>query len=77
MPFGNYILDFFCADARLAIELDGSQHYTEEGRTKDKERDAFLADHGMPVLHYTNNEINTNFLGVCRSIQMHIDERKW
>ena len=76
-PFGNYILDFFSADARLVIELDGSQHYTEEGRSKDAERDGFLKEHGLLVLHYTNEEINTNLLGVCRNIQMHIDERKW
>ncbi|MBP5200519.1 MAG: DUF559 domain-containing protein [Schwartzia sp.] len=40
--FGKYILDFYCASAKIAIELDGSQHYKEEGQAKDEERDRCL-----------------------------------
>ncbi len=76
-PFGNYILDFFCADARIAVELDGSQHFTEEGLKRDKERDEYLTQCGLLVLHYTNYEVKTNFEGVCRNIMMHVNARKW
>ena len=39
---GNYILDFYCANAKIAIELDGAQHYEKEGKAKDQERDLFF-----------------------------------
>ena len=39
---GNYILDFYCADAKIAIELDGSQHYEQDGKEKDLVRDEFI-----------------------------------
>ena len=77
MPFGNYILDFFCADARIVIEIDGSQHYTYEGLIKDRERDRFLSENGLMVLRYTNYDVNTDFDGVCRNILKHVNDRKW
>ncbi len=43
---GNYILDFYCAKSKIAIELDGSQHYSEEGKEYDAKRDSFLASKG-------------------------------
>ena len=66
--FGNYILDFYCAEAKVAIELDGSQHYEQEAKRKDAERDNFLLEQGITVLRYTNLEINSNFDGVCIDI---------
>ena len=66
--FGNYILDFYCAQAKIAIELDGSQHYDDSGRQADKERDAFLYRNGITVIRYSNADINNNFSGVCRDI---------
>ena len=42
ITFGNYILDFYCAAAKLAIELDGSQHYEEKGKRYDENRGAWL-----------------------------------
>ena len=74
---GNYIVDFFCADARLVIELDGSQHYTEKGKEKDEERDGFLESLGLEVLRFSNYDINTNFEGVCLLIKRRIEARKW
>lgn len=65
---GNYIVDFYCADAKLVIELDGGQHYEEKGVEKDKERDAFLQALGLTVLRYSNLEILQNFQGVCEHI---------
>ncbi|MEE1013694.1 MAG: endonuclease domain-containing protein, partial [Clostridia bacterium] len=68
----DYIVDFYCAEAKLVIELDGSQHYEEEGKRKDKQRDAFFAELGYTVLRYSNLEITRNFEGVCQDIGRHI-----
>ena len=65
---GRYIVDFYIASAKLAIELDGSQHYEEEHAQKDRERDAALERHGIRTLRYANSDINTNFRGVCEDI---------
>ena len=65
---GPYIVDFYCARAHLVIEIDGAQHFEEEGRAKDRERDSFLSELGLRVLRYSNVEINRNFRGVCEDI---------
>ena len=70
---GRYIVDFYCAEAKLVIELDGSQHYSEIGRENDMERDAYFASQGLCVLSYTNLEIKENFEGVCADILRHLD----
>jgi very-short-patch-repair endonuclease len=69
---GNYIVDFYIASARLVIELDGSQHFTADGREYDRERDAFLTGLGLTVLRYANSDISKNFSGVCQDILHHI-----
>ncbi len=69
---GNYIVDFFCAEAKLVIELDGSQHYDEAGKAADAVRDKYLKDNGLMVLRYSNLEIAQNFAGVCTDIRNHI-----
>lgn len=73
---GNYIVDFYIAEAKLVIELDGSQHFEEEGRKKDESRDAFLKSQGLTVLRYANSDINQNFQGVCQDIWNHIFHRE-
>ena len=65
---GNYILDFYCAAAKLAIELDGSQHFSEEGKIHDAARTAYLKSIGIKVLRYPNNIVMKNFNGVCIDI---------
>ena len=65
---GNYIVDFYCHKAKLVIELDGSQHYEDDGVAADQERDAYLTSLGLTVLRIPNNEINRNFDGVCEEI---------
>ena len=65
---GKYIVDFYCAKARLVIELDGSQHFTESGINYDKERTAFLERYGLKVLRIRNPDIRCNFRGVCEHI---------
>jgi len=65
---GKYIADFYCAAAKLVVELDGSQHYEDGNAEKDAERTAFLAEYGLTVIRIPNNEVNRNFCGVCTYI---------
>ncbi len=66
---GKHIADFYCAEAKLIIELDGSGHYTDNGRQYDEERTAFLQAYGITVIRITNREIHQNFRGVCEYIE--------
>ena len=68
VTFGCYILDFYCAAAKLAIELDGSQHFTPEGMDYDQKRTDFLAENGIAVLRCANNDVMRNLPGVCEVI---------
>ena len=70
--FGCYILDFYCAQKKLVIELDGSQHYDIAGKTSDKIRDEYLTYHGLTILRYSNLDVNQNFSGVCTDILNHL-----
>ncbi len=65
---GRYIVDFYCASAKLVIELDGSQHYESEGTASDWERDYALNQLGITVVRYSNSDINRNFDGVCADL---------
>ncbi len=69
---GPYIVDFYIANAHLVIELDGSQHYEENGKTHDQARDAYLTAQGLTVLRYSNREINREFGNVCADILNHL-----
>ena len=62
---GHHIVDFYCASRKLVIELDGSQHYENEGVASDRERDHALRQLGITVVRYSNDDINRNFNGVC------------
>ena len=68
----NFIADFYCHQANLVIELDGSQHFTEEGIKNDEFRTEILENYGITVLRFTNNQINNNFPGVCAFIDMNV-----
>ena len=65
---GKYIVDFYSAQAKIIIELDGSQHYEPENVKKDAERTAYLEEFGLTVLRIPNNEVMNHFLGVCEYI---------
>ena len=65
---GQYIADFYCAEAKIVIELDGSQHYDPEERKRDQTRTEFLRQYGLTVLRIPNNEVSRNFTGVCEYI---------
>ena len=72
--FGNYILDFYCPKAKLAIELDGSQHYTESGLDYDKRRTEYLREQGISVMRIINPDVDRNFEAVCRQIDDAIEK---
>ena len=65
---GKYIADFYSAEAKMVIELDGSQHYEENNVKKDADRTAFLKNYGLTVIRIPNNEVSRNFEGVCAYI---------
>lgn len=71
----NYIADFYSHKARLVIKLDGSQHYTPEGKSYDEARTEVLECYGLQVLRFSNRDIDEKFEGVCYLIDKTIKER--
>ncbi len=67
-PIGKFIADFYCANAKLVIEIDGESHSTEQDQIYDAERTAFLQGLEMSVLRFTNFEVTQNFESVCSVI---------
>ena len=72
---GYYIVDFYCHQARLVIELDGSQHYSDNGLAYDRDRDNALAQYDLFVLRFANNDVDRNFRGVCDEIDRVVQQR--
>ena len=70
----NYIVDFYCHEARLVIELDGSQHYEDDGLLRDKIRTERIEGSNLTVIRIPNNAVTTNFRGVCEYIDSVVDE---
>ena len=71
---GKFIVDFYCASAMLAVELDGSQHYDDKEKEKDRIRTTFLEEYGLQVIRIPNNEVNRNFRGVCEHIDSMVQQ---
>jgi type I site-specific restriction endonuclease len=67
-PIEPYILDFYCHEKKLAIELDGGQHNTNEGKEKDQKRTEFLKSQGIRVLRFWNNDVLQNTESVLEVI---------
>lgn len=65
---GDYIVDFYCAKSNLVIEIDGSQHYSAQGKEKDKMRDDYMGSIGVKVLRFSDREIFENLNGVLERI---------
>jgi very-short-patch-repair endonuclease len=72
---GRFIVDFYCASAKLVIELDGSQHYEPQGMAYDSERSAFLTALGLEVLRFSNRDVDMDFRSVCTRIDITIQKR--
>jgi very-short-patch-repair endonuclease len=69
VPLRGYIVDFACFEARLIIELDGSQHGSESGAARDRIRDQTLRRGGFSILRFWNVEVDENLDGVWRTIE--------
>lgn len=65
---GSYIADFYCAKARLVVELDGGGHYEAEQGERDERRTEDLSRFHLAVLRFSNHDISQNFSGVCVDI---------
>jgi len=71
----NFIADFYCHQAKLIIELDGSQHYTEKSKEYDEIRTEILEKYGLQVIRFSNRDINNNFKNVCLRIDCIVKKR--
>ena len=71
----NYVADFYCHQARLVIEIDGSQHNTAKGKANDEARTEVLERYGLYVLRFSNQDIDYRFNAVCCAIDIVIKER--
>ena len=60
----GFIADFYCPAAKLAIEIDGSQHYSDAGRTYDQWRSSLIERNGISVLRFSNGDVRYRFDGV-------------
>ena len=75
-PFGNRVVDLFCEEAKLAIELDGSGHLTGRGQTSDLDREIELYEKGIRVLRFYNHDIFSNLEGVLEAIIYAVDPER-
>jgi very-short-patch-repair endonuclease len=73
--FGPYILDFYCAESKLAIELDGGQHGEPKWTIQDEQRDEYLKQEGVTVLRFWNNQVFHEFEGVLEMIYTTLGNR--
>ena len=71
----KFIVDFYCASAKLIIEIDGSQHFDTQGMVSDGERTAILESYDLKVVRYSNREIDNEFAAVCEQIDRIIQQR--
>ncbi len=71
----SFIVDFYCSKAQLVIEVDGTQHFSEQGQTYDRERSAILAQYYLQVLRFSNAEVDFHFDSVCEKIHQTIQSR--
>ena len=71
----SFVADFYCAKAKLVIELDGVQHYSNQGIAYDHERSAMFIKYNLKVIRFTNQEIDQCFDAVCAMIDQEIEAR--
>jgi len=73
-PISRFVVDFYCHQYRLVIELDGSIHEKEEVKTRDAERENELKSYGLNILRFDNSEVISNFVGVLNKIREIVTE---
>ena len=71
----NYIVDFYCHEARVVVEVDGSQHYESNQQIHDEIRTAAIESRGLQLIRIPNNEVFSNFRGVCEYIDILVRSR--
>ncbi|AFY57705.1 hypothetical protein Riv7116_5323 [Rivularia sp. PCC 7116] len=72
-PIDNFIVDFYCANLKIVIEIDGESHFTDEAKNYDEQRTSVLEGYGLQVIRFTNEEVFKNFEGVCESIENYLN----
>ena len=65
---GKYIVDYYCSDSLLAIEIDGDTHFSDKSVKYDKERTDYISKRGIRVIRFTNEEVLVNLEGVLYKI---------
>ncbi len=68
VPIENYVADFVCHAAKLVVELDGGQHFSDQGERADAKRSAVIEAKGFQVLRFSNDDVMTNRAGVLETI---------
>lgn len=71
----GFIVDFYCHAAKLILEIDGSQHYTQQGLAYDTERSAVLTRYQLKILRFSNRQIDREFSSVCHTIHKEVEKR--
>jgi very-short-patch-repair endonuclease len=72
-PLGFYIVDFYCASKRLAIEIDGDSHFDDSAERYDRRRTDALVRLGVQLIRFTNSDVLDNFEAVCRTIAQKLE----
>lgn len=75
-PIDNFIVDFYCAELKLILEIDGDSHFTEDNMIYDKERTKILEQYGLTLIRFTNKEVMQNLSGVYQALLQQIAEKK-
>jgi very-short-patch-repair endonuclease len=75
VPIENYVADFVCHTAKLVIELDGGQHFSDQAEQADARRSAVIEAKGFQVLRFSNHDVMTNRSGVLETIATAVAER--
>ena len=75
VPFGRFVLDFYCSDARLAVEVDGDTHGTAADISNDSDRTKFLEEQGVKVLRFWNTDVRDNIEGVLEMIYLALGQQ--
>jgi very-short-patch-repair endonuclease len=74
-PIDHFILDFYCARARLAVEVDGGQHYEQNAKEYDMWRASVLTKYDLAVLRFSNLDVDREFAAVCEAIDTKVKQR--
>ncbi|MBQ9082733.1 MAG: endonuclease domain-containing protein [Clostridia bacterium] len=72
----SFIADFYCASAKIVIEIDGAQHNTPQGLQYDRERTAIIESYGVQILRFSNSDIDFHFNDVCKTIDAAVAQRQ-